>query len=61
MVKYLSFHNSSFALKIHIFSCKWQGHSGQHTHCFTHDEVVLGYKRKSVAKMARKKKEGGGA
>jgi hypothetical protein len=28
MVKYLSFHNSSFALR--YFQCKWQGHSMTH-------------------------------
>jgi len=30
MLKYLSFHNSSFALKI-LFHVKWQGHSMTHT------------------------------
>ncbi len=27
MVKYLSFHNSSFALRSILFNVKWQGHS----------------------------------
>jgi hypothetical protein len=30
MVKYLSFHNFSFALRF-IFQCKWQGHNVTHT------------------------------
>jgi hypothetical protein len=29
MVKYLSFHNSSFALR-YFFYCKWQGHGVTH-------------------------------
>jgi hypothetical protein len=30
MVKYLSFHNSSFALRYILLKCKWQGHSVTH-------------------------------
>jgi len=30
MVKYLSFRNSSFCLKMLLFTCKWQGHGVTH-------------------------------
>ncbi len=33
-MKYISFHNSTFALK-HILKCKWQGHKVWHTPCCT--------------------------
>jgi hypothetical protein len=30
MVKYLSFHNSSFALRFYFIYYKWQGHGATH-------------------------------
>jgi hypothetical protein len=40
MVKYLSFHNSSFALR-YVLKCKWQGQSATHP-LFVKLEIKLG-------------------
>ncbi len=40
MVKYLSFHDSSFYLKI-LLKCKWQGHSVTHTPCLLIDVFYI--------------------
>ncbi len=41
MVKYLSFHNSSFALRYFLKKCKWQGHSVTHPLFYLHFLLCL--------------------